>query len=130
MTFVLEFFSNVMGYQMEKMYPDSPMSGINWFNPYSGPTVLDPKPGVPTHYTTEGGGTYSARPDLTRAGGPGTYVTMGAFGMGVAITYTTAVVVSGYAAVIEDESPDTQKSLWRSFSQALTGGFGAGSWSY
>ncbi|AXH78567.1 MAG: hypothetical protein [Circular genetic element sp.] len=123
MTFVLEFFSNVLGYEMDEFE-------TGFFNPYHGPSPINPKPGVPTHYTTEGGGTYSARPDLTRAGGPGTYVTMGAFGMGVAITYTSAVVVSGYAAVIEDESPDTQKSLWRSFSQALTGGFGAGSWSY
>ena len=67
---------------------------------------------------------------MSRSGGPGTYVAMGAFGMGVAITYTSAVVVTGYSYVIEDETPDVQRSMWRSFSQALTGGFGIGSGSF
>jgi len=85
---------------------------------------------TPTHYTTEGGGTYSARPDLTRSGGPGTYVAMGLFSLGVAVVYTSAVTVSAYSTVIEDETPDVQRSLWRSFSQALVGGPGVGSWQY
>jgi len=125
-SFVLEFFTTVLGHQLED---ETGLSGINWYNPHSGPRVIDPKT-APTHYTTEGGGTYSSRPDLTRAGGPGTYVAMGAFGLGVAVTYTSAVIVQSYANVIEDEPDDVQRSYWRSFSQALTGGFGAGSWSY
>jgi len=100
-----------------------------FLNPYRQIPGYRP-PSTPTHYTTEGGGTYSARPDLTRSGGPGTYVGMGAFGLGVVVMYTSAVTVSAYATVIADETPDNQRSLWRSFSQALVGGPGVGSWQY
>ncbi len=124
MSFVLEFFSTVLGHQL-----DDPTSDINFFNPYSSPRVIDPKV-APTHYTTEGGGTYSSRPDLTRPAGPGAYVSMGAFTLGIVVIYSSAVIHQSYSNVIEDEPDDVQRSLWRSFSQSLTGGFGAGSWSY
>lgn len=40
------------------------------------------------------------------------------------------VITSAYGKVIRDEPQDVQRGLWRSFAQALTGGFGTGSWSY
>lgn len=124
MTLVIEFFTTVLGHQLEE-----PMLDINYFNPYSGPTILDPKR-VPTHYTTEGGGSYSARPDLSRPSGPGAYYALGIGSMAILTLYTTAVIHQSYASVIEDEEEHVQRSLWRSFAQALTGGPGVGSWSY
>lgn len=116
--FVLEFFTNVVGTQADFL-------DAGFYNPYQQiPEYRSAKP--PTHYTTEGGGTYSARPDLTRPAGPGTYV-MGAAVAGlVGVTYTAAVTTAAYEEIIEDETPDVQRSLWRSFSQALVGGFGVG----
>jgi len=40
--------------------------------------------------------------------------------------YGAAVITSAYNEIIEDEDPNVQQSLWRSFTQALTGGPGIG----
>jgi len=113
-----EFFNHVLAKRMDQ--PE-----IGFFNPYGNPTVLNPKI-TPTHYTTEGGGTYSSRPDLTRAGGPGTYMAAGALALTLGSVYGSAVINEGYFHVIKEETPDVQASMWRSFSQSLTGGFGVG----
>ena len=118
----VHFFDAVLSSQYEFLE-----SGF--YNPYRQIPEYRPR-STPTHYTTEGGGTYSARPDLSRSGGPGTYVAMGAFGLGVVVMYTSALTVSAYSTVIADETPDVKTSLWRSFSQALVGGPGVGSWQY
>jgi len=116
---VLEFFSNVLGTNNE--FLDAGFS-----NPYRQiPEYRSPS--APTHYTTEGGGTYSARPDLSRSGGPGTYVLGGAIVIVGGSLYGGALITSAYDQVIKDETIDRQSSLWRSFSQSLTGGFGIGS---
>jgi len=119
---VLEFFTNVLS-------TNDDFLDAGFSNPYRQIPEYQP-PRAPTHYTTEGGGTYSARPDLTRAGGPGTYVAGGIVVLGVGSLYGSAVVTAAYSNVIQNETPDQQRSLWRSFAQSLTGGFGAGSWSY
>jgi len=80
-----------------------------------------------THYTTEGGGYYSARPDLTRAGGPGTYTAMGFIALTLAVTYTSAVIVESYSSVVEKAPEHERSGMWRTFSQGLTGtGVGSG----
>ena len=122
MNFVLEFFTTVLGHQLEEPM----LNDINYFNPYSSPRVLDPK-AAPTHYTTEGGGTYSARPDLTRPAGPGAYVTMGAFSLGIVVIYSSAVIHESYAVVIDDEDDYQQRAAWQVYISALTGTFGIGS---
>jgi hypothetical protein len=116
--FVLEFFTNVAGTQADFL-------DAGFYNPYR--QIPEYRPASPpTHYTTEGGGTYSARPDMTRPAGPGTYVVGGSVAGLVVVAYTSAVTIAAYEEVIEDETPDVQRSFWRSFSQALVGGFGVG----
>ena len=81
----------------------------------------------PTHYTTEGGGRYSARPDLTRAGGPGTYNALGFVALTVGVVYTSAVIVESYGLVVEKAPEHERAGMWRTFSQGLTGtGVGSG----
>ena len=82
----------------------------------------------PTHYTTEGGGRYSARPDLTRAGGPGTYNAIGFIALTVGVTYTSAVIIESYGSVVEKAPAHERPGMWQTFSQGLTGtGVGVGS---
>ncbi len=119
MSFAVEFFTHVLSSQMEE-------SEYGFFNPYGSPTVIDPK-STPTHYTTEGGGTYSARPDLTRRCGPGVYHAAGALAIVGGSVVGAAMITDAYALVIEDETPEEQRSLWRVFSSALTGTWGIGS---
>jgi len=117
---VLEFITGFAGSQ----FHDTPDYGF--FNPYHQiPEYRGSTP--PTHYTTEGGGTYSARPDLTRSGGPGTYNAIGGVALVVAATYGAAVITSAYNEVIEDEPEQEQRSLWQVFGSSLTGTFGIGS---
>jgi len=120
--FVLEFFTGVTA-----KAADFPESGF--YNPYRQfPEYIRPTP--PSHYTTEGGGRYSARPDLTRVGGPGVYVIGATGGIVIGSVYVAAVTTQAYSEIIKDETPDAQQSMWRSFAQSLTGGVGAGSWTY
>jgi hypothetical protein len=114
----LEFFQHFLAKQMD-------MPDIGFFNPYGNPTVLNPNP--PTHYTTEGGGTYSSRPDLTRAGGPGVYRAAAAAGVIGAVLIGAGVITSGYSRVIENQTASEQRSSWQLFSSGLTGTFGIGS---
>jgi len=83
----------------------------------------------PTHYTTEGGGRYSLRPDLSRAGsGLSTYNALGFIALTIGVTYTSAVIVATYAAITEKAPEHERSGMWRTFSQGLTGtGVGAGS---
>ena len=116
---VLEFFTNVLGTNEE--FLDAGFS-----NPYR--QIPEYRaPSAPTHYTTEGGGTYSARPDLTRSGGPGTYVGLAGAGLLVGSMYGAAVITSAYGSVIANEPEHEQRSLWQVFSSGLTGTFGIGS---
>jgi len=116
---VLEFFTNVLSTQDD--FLDAGFS-----NPYRQiPEYRSPS--APTHYTTEGGGTYSARPDLTRSGGPGTYSALVATGFVVGSLYGAAVTTAAYGSVIGKEPEHEQRSLWQVFSSGLTGTFGIGS---
>ena len=116
--FVMEYFTHVLSRRDETQF--------GFFNPYGNPFVLDPK-APPTHYTTEGGGTYSARPDLTRAGGPGIYRAAAGVAVLAATMAGTDVIIQSYEEVIKDESPEEQRSAWRVLTSALTGTFGIGS---
>ena len=120
MTFVLEFFTHVLSTQFDEY------GEMGFFNPYGNPTIVDPKV-QPTHYTTEGGGTYSARPDLSRAGGPGIYRAAGGVALIGASMAGAGIVTGAYEDVIASESEFEQRSLWQMFSSALTGTFGIGS---
>jgi hypothetical protein len=115
----LEFFTNVLSQQMEE-------TEVGFFNPYRSPTVVDPKV-TPTHYTTEGGGTYSARPDLTRSGGPGIYRAAAVAGVAGATIVGATLITESYDEIIEDATPSEQRSLWHVFASGLTGTFGIGS---
>ncbi len=85
-----------------------------------------PRP-VPSHYTTEGGGRYSARPDLTRSGGQVIAGRAALLLAPVGVAYYGAnVVTKQYASVVERAPEHQQSSLWRGFSQGLTGGVGVG----
>ena len=118
---VIEFITGFAGTQF-----DAPDYFGNTFNPYRQiPEYQVRTP--PTHYTTEGGGTYSARPDLTRSGGPGTYNALGGVALVVGATYGAALITSAYNEVIEDEPEQEQRSLWQVFGSSLTGTFGIGS---
>jgi len=88
-----------------------------------------PGPRVPpTHYTTEGGGYYSARPDLTRSGGIGTYNSLGFIALTVGVIYATAVIMESYDSVVQKAPAHERPGMWRTFSQGLTGtGVGVGS---
>jgi len=119
MTMALEFFTNVLSQKMEE-------TEFGFFNPYRSPTVIDPKV-TPTHYTTEGGGTYSARPDLTRSGGPGIYRAAAAAGVAGATIVGATLITESYDEIIEDATPSEQRSLWQVFASGLTGTFGIGS---
>ena len=119
MSMALEFFTNVLAKQMDE-------TQHGFFNPYRSPTVVDPKV-TPTHYTTEGGGTYSARPDLSRSGGPGIYYVAGGTALVSASLVGAGVITESYEEVIEDTSPSEQRSLWQLFASGLTGTFGIGS---
>ncbi len=81
-----------------------------------------------THYTTQGGGYYSARPDLTRSGGS---VLMGRFALIAAPVAVSAVgakvVVDRYDDVIDELPEHEQRSMWQTFASGLTGTFGIGS---
>ena len=82
----------------------------------------------PSHYTTEGGGTYSARPDLTRAAGPGTYNVIGFIALTVGVVYTSAVIIESYGILVEKAPAHERPGMWKTFSQGLTGtGVGVGS---
>lgn len=94
--------------------------------PFGGPDYRVTQPRVPTHYSTEGGGYYSLRPDLTRRGGPGTYAAAAMVLGGTGVLVTAEVTHRAYGSVISSESPSTQRSMWRGFSQGLTGGVGLG----
>ncbi len=115
----LEFFTNVLSTQYEFL-------DTGYYNPYRQfPEYRAPR--APTHYTTEGGGTYSARPDLTRAGGPGVYRAAGGAALVVGSLTGAALITNVYAQVIEDESQSDQRGLWQMFSSGLTGTVGIGS---
>ena len=82
-----------------------------------------------THYTTEGGGHYSARPDLTRSGGSviGGRVALLATPAAVAVVGAHAITTQFDDKVIQN-SPDHERSgFWQMFSSGLTGTFGVGS---
>ena len=118
----LEFFTNVFHSKTES-------ADMSFFNPYRQfPEYRPITP--PTHYTTEGGGRYSLRPDLSRSGGPGVYYTVGATALAGGAIVGAGVITGAYGDVIENQSPSEQRSLWQSFAQSLTGGFGTGSWNY
>ena len=104
----LEFFQHVLSKQMEEFE-------VGYFNPYTDYTrVSDPRV-RPTHYTTEGGGHYSARPDLTRSGGPGTYRAGGAAMLVLGSAVGAGVITKAYGELIADESPDERRRLWQFF---------------
>ncbi len=126
MTYVAEFIGHMIQEQMG-------FNDLHYFNPnapYGGPDYRVTKPPTPTHYTTEGGGYYSLRPDLTRRAGPASYAVAGGALATIGVLLTAEATHRAYGHVIKDESPQTQRSMWRSFSQGLTGGFGTGSWIY
>jgi len=116
---VLEFFTNVLSTQDD--FLDAGFS-----NPYRQIPEYQASR-APTHYTTEGGGTYSARPDLTRSGGPGTYSALVVTGFVVGSLYGAGVTTAAYGSVISKEPEHEQRSLWQVFSSGLTGTFGIGS---
>ena len=96
---------------------------IGFFNPYVDKArVIDPKT-KPTHYTTEGGGRYSMRPDLSRMSPYPIY------GFAGAVLYVGPPVILAGAnlAVIEAAPEDQQQGLTQMFTSALTGTFGIGS---
>ena len=116
---VLEFATQFLSKQLD--YPE-----YGFFNPYRQiPEYRGRTP--PTHYTTEGGGTYSARPDLARTGGPQVYRALGGSALVAGSTYGAAAITSAYNEVIEDEPDHEQRSLWHLFGSSLTGTFGIGS---
>jgi len=117
---VIELATHALFFHLEK----NPLD-YGFFNPYRQiPEYRVSTP--PTHYTTEGGGHYSARPDLTRPGGPAVYVAGTGAALVVGSLYGAAVITSAYNEIIEDEDPNVQQSLWLAFTQALTGGPGIG----
>lgn len=118
-TVMFEFTWNMASSRMD--FPDA-----GYFNPYRQMPEWQAK-ARPTHYTTEGGGTYSARPDLSRPGGAGIYYAAGGVAAAGALIATTEAITKSYGSVIQNESEQEQQSLWQGFSQALTGGFGIGS---
>ena len=81
--------------------------------------------GQPTHYTTEGGGTYSSRPDLTRSGHAvlGGRAAIVVAPIGVALV-GSHVIHTQYGNIVEKAPEEEQAGLWRMFSSALTGTFG------
>jgi len=115
----LEFFTNVLSTQYEFL-------DVSMYNPYTQYPEYRPTR-APTHYTTEGGGTYSARPDLTRSGGPGIYRAAGATALISGSITGAGLITTVYSQVIEDESQSDQRGLWQMFSSGLTGTFGIGS---
>jgi len=115
----LELFTNILAKKEEEM-------GYGFFNPYTDFTrVINPRI-APTHYTTEGGGTYSLRPDLARMGGPNTYVAVGLGTVLLGVAVTSGAIVNAYGIVIQREAQNVQRSMWRGFAQGLTGGPGVG----
>ena len=88
--------------------------------------VIEPK--VPTHYTTPGGGMYSARPDLTRSGsgvlaGRAAQVT----GPAVVAVVGAHVITSQYDQRVVQKVPEHERSsFWQMFASGLTGTFGIG----
>ena len=82
-----------------------------------------------THYTTEGGGHYSARPDLTRSGGSviaGRAAIMGS-PVAAAVVGAHAVTTQFDDRVIQNAPEHERSGLWQMFSSGLTGTFGIGS---
>jgi len=115
----LEFFTSILAKRERDME-------YGFFNPYADYTYIrDPKT-RPTHYTTEGGGTYSLRPDLARMGGPNTYVVLGFGAAMLGIALTTEAIVGSFGKLIREEAENVQAAMWRGFAQGLTGGFGIG----
>ena len=82
-----------------------------------------------THYTTEGGGHYSARPDLTRSGGSVIAGRAAIMGSPVAAAVVGAhAITTQFDDKIIQKSPEHERSgLWQMFSSGLTGTFGIGS---
>lgn len=82
-----------------------------------------------THYTTEGGGHYSARPDLTRSGGSviGGRVALLATPAAVAVVGAHAITTQFDDKVIQNTPEYERSGLWQMFSSGLTGTFGIGS---
>ena len=74
------------------------------------PSITNPvrtdyvKPGPKTHYTTEGGGRYSMRPDLTRSG-----FSQALFAMAMSPTGMTAAAVGASAAAYYAETQNIQQ---------------------
>jgi hypothetical protein len=122
---VLDAIATIVGTRLERELSElmevvRPTSYTHYGAP--GPRV------PPTHYTTEGGGSYSARPDLSRAGGPGTYNAIGFIALTVGVIYTSAVIIQSYGFVVEKAPAHERPGMWQTFSQGLTGtGVGVGS---
>ncbi len=115
--FALELFMHLA----ERRLSDE--ESIGFFNPYVDKArVIDPKT-RPTHYTTEGGGHYSMRPDLSR---PSPYVFYGAGGA-VLFAGPPVLLAGANFAVIEAAPEEQQKGLLQMFSSGITGTFGIGS---
>ena len=82
-----------------------------------------------THYTTEGGGHYSARPDLTRSGGS---VIAGRAARQVAPVATGLVGAHVFHSkfdehVVQKAPEHERRGFWQMFASGLTGTFGIGS---
>ncbi|AXH79171.1 MAG: hypothetical protein [Circular genetic element sp.] len=117
---VIEFATHFLGSQLDDEYH------YGFFNPYRQiPEYRGRTP--PTHYTTEGGGQYSARPDLARTGGPAVYRALGGVALVSGSIVGAVAITSAYNEVIHDEPEHEQRSLWQVFSSGLTGTFGIGS---
>ncbi len=96
---------------------------FGFFNPYTDMTrVLNPRM-APSHYTTEGGGHYSMRPDLSRISPYPIY------GFAGAVLYVGPPVILAGAnfAVIDAAPEEQQQGFTQMFTSALTGTFGIGS---
>ena len=85
--------------------------------------------GQPTHYTTEGGGTYSSRPDLTRSGHAvvGGRAAVVAAPVGVAVVGAHVIHTQFDEKVVQNAPEEERRGLWQMFSSGLTGTFGIGS---
>ncbi len=120
---IIEVVSHFAGRKMD----DMDMFNVN--RAFGGPNYRVIGEAPRTHYTTEGGGHYSARPDLTRSGGSviaGRAAVISAPAV-TAVVGAHAITTKFDEHVVQKSPEHEEKSWWQMFSSGLTGTFGIGS---